>query len=307
MFIRRLNSANWGRISMIPLIKIIIPIYNNERYIRRCMESILMQTERRFLVVIVDDGSTDRSGSICDEYAAEYTDRIHVIHQENKGLSAARNIALDDETECKYVTFVDSDDWIHPRYLERLLRAAESTEAEIAIGRHVKTVEMLSVDDTEPEVCVCSPEEAYCMKSISTTPVWSKLFLSELWENIRFPLGKIYEEYYTTWKLIFSASRIAVVDQDLYFYFVNENGIVHSQWNGRRMDLFPALDEKIDFFEKNHFHKAEARARFKKSRMLEKFIEKVKLLDCADEYLVLLLEMKNGEMKYDTKNDGDND
>lgn len=292
---------------MIPLIKIIIPIYNNERYFCRCMESILRQTERRFIVVIVDDGSTDCSGAICDKYAASYTEKIHVIHKEHRGLSVARNIALDYETECKYVTFIDSDDWIHPRYLERLLRAAESTKAEIAIGRHVKTVEMLPLDTAKPEVFVCSSEEAYCMKSISTTPVWGKLFLAELWDNIRFPIGRIYEEYYTTWKLIFSASRIAVVDQDLYFYFVNENGIVHSQWNGRRMDLFPALDEKIAFFEKNHFHKAEARARFKKHRTLEKFIDNVKFLDSADEYLELLVKMKNGEMKYDTKNDGDND
>lgn len=291
---------------MIPLIKIIIPIFNNERYFCRCMESILMQTEKRYMVIIVDDGSTDQSGVICDKYAADYSEIIHVIHQENKGLSAARNIALDYETDCKYLTFIDSDDWIHPRYLEQLLFAVESTASKIAIGRHVKTVEKFSMDFVEPEIYVCSPEEAYCMKSISTTPVWGKLFLSELWDNIRFPVGKIYEEYYTTWKLIFSVPCIAVVNQELYFYFVNKNGIVNSQWNCRRMDLFPALDEKIAFFENNHFYKAEARARFKKRRMLEKFIEKVRLLDSEDEYLDILLKMKKGEMKSDTSNDGDN-
>lgn len=291
---------------MAPLIKIIIPIYNNERYFCRCMESILMQTEKRYFVIIVDDGSTDQSGTICDKYATDYPEMIHVIHQENKGLSAARNIALDYVMDCKYVTFIDSDDWIHPCYLEQLLFAAESTKSKIAIGRHVKTSKKISMNFIKPEVYVCSPEEAYCMKSISTTPVWGKLFLTELWDNIRFPVGKIYEEYYTTWKLIFSVPHIAVVNQELYFYFVNKNGIVNGQWNYRRMDLFPALDEKIDFFKKNQFYKAEERARFKKHGMLRKFIEKVMLLDSRDKYLNLLLKMKKGEMKNDASNDGDN-
>ena len=291
---------------MQPLITIIVPVYNNERFFCRCMDSIMMQTEKRFMVVVIDDGSIDHSGAICDDYAARYPEKVHVIHQENKGLSTARNIALDLNTGCKYVTFIDSDDWVHPKYLEHLLWASESGDAEIAICRHVKTADFFTVDESDPEMSVCSSEEAYLMKSISTTPAWGKLFRTDLWENIRFPLGKIYEEYYTTWKLIFRASRIAVVNQVLYYYYINENGIVHSRWNGRRMDLFPALDEKIEFFEKNHYYSAAARCKLKRHRMIEKFIEKVKQSDCADEYLTILHEMKKREIKNDTQNDGDN-
>ena len=120
------------------IISVIIPIYNNEKYIQRCLDSILKQTFFNYDLILVDDGSSDNSGSICEEYAQK-DKRIQVIHQENNGLSAARNSGLEwmyANSKCEWVSFVDSDDWIHPRYLEALLHAVNSKNVKISACSH---------------------------------------------------------------------------------------------------------------------------------------------------------------------------
>ena len=116
------------------LVSVIIPVYNVSRYLPQCFESVISQTYRNLEIIVIDDGSTDDSGSICDQYA-EKDDRIHVIHTDNRGLASARNLGLENVSG-KYILFIDSDDWIEPQTIETFIGAALKTEADIVIARY---------------------------------------------------------------------------------------------------------------------------------------------------------------------------
>lgn len=255
-----------------PLIKVIVPVYKTEKYLKRCINSILSQTERRFELILINDGSPDSCAQIC-EYYAERDSRIHVINQKNQGLSVARNVGLQYKSNCKYITFIDSDDWIHPQYFEMLLQAAENTKCKVVIVGHLKVVREVQITKlTNMTLSVYSPEECYCLTSISTTPIWGKLYKSELFNDLKFPVGKIHEDYYITWKILFKLKEIAVINTPMYYYFKNPEGIMHNSSMQKHMDLFPALEEKIDFFHLKKYFNAENRALTKMFKMLDKYI-----------------------------------
>lgn len=250
----------------------VVPIYNTEKYLKRCINSIVYQTESRFELVLVNDGSSDSCVQICEDYAKNDS-RIVIINQENQGLSVARNIGLEYKSDCKYITFIDSDDWVHPQYLEILLETAETTKCGVVIASHVKVDQELQFTKLDGIIpFIYSPEECYCLASISTTPVWGKLYRSELFNDLRFPVGKIHEDYYITWKILFKLKKIAVIDIPMYFYFKNPNGIMHNSSIKKHMDLFPAIEEKIDFFHLEKYINAEKKAKNKLFKMLDKYI-----------------------------------
>ena len=250
----------------------VVPIYNTEKYLKRCINSIVYQTESRFELVLVNDGSSDSCVQICEDYAKNDS-RIVIINQENQGLSVARNIGLEYKSDCKYITFIDSDDWVHPQYLEILLETAETTKCGVVIASHVKVDQELQFTKLDGIIpFIYSPEECYCLASISTTPVWGKLYRSELFNDLRFPVGKIHEDYYITWKILFKLKKIAVIDIPMYFYFKNPNGIMHNYSMKKHMDLFPAIEEKIDFFHLEKYINAEKKAKNKLFKMLDKYI-----------------------------------
>lgn len=270
-------------------VKIIIPIYNTEKYLERCLDSVQSQTYQDITVILVDDGSTDSCPSICDRFTRKDS-RFRTVHQANHGLSFARNVGIDLSNDGGYLTFVDSDDWLHPTYIEALLSAVKNTGVPMAICRHARVRNQDASANSElfmpPRVR--SSEECYCMTDISTTPAWGKLYHSSLFESLRFPIGKIHEDYYVTWKALFRAEKIAVVPSTLYFYFYNPSGIMHSQWTPKRMDFFPAIIEKIQYFRSNQFYEAAARATKKMNGMIDKYIGAVAETSYATEYLPLL-------------------
>lgn len=274
------------------VIKIVIPVYKTEKHLERCINSVIRQTERNFELVLVDDGSPDRCPQICDRFE-DLDSRIHVIHMEHRGLSAARNAGMDYGSDCKYLAFIDSDDWIHPRYLEMLLKAIRETGCPMSIAAHVKTggrVDEVEIKDVQP--AVYSAEESYCLKTISTTPAWGKLFETGLFDSIRFPVGRIHEDYYTMWKALFRARKTAVVKEPLYYYYVNTEGIMRSSWTPERMDLFPALKEKIMFFQENGYYKAKARAVTKMNLTAGKYIKRIEDTPYAEEFIPQLIELQ---------------
>jgi len=275
------------------MIKVIIPVYKSEEYLQRCIESVLNQTEKNLFVVLVDDGSPDRCGEICDDYA-RHNNNIYVIHQDNKGISAARNAGIELKTNCEYIAFVDSDDWIHPRYFEALLKALETTGCSLSICGHIKTSKVIE-NNAENEIytTVLSPEDCYCNTTISSTPAWGKLYHESLFQNIRFPEGKLYEEYRTTWKILFNLQQVAVVTNKLYFYFYNDNGISHSTWTPKRMEIFSALEEKISFFTSRKLEKALRRSIYKYIKTSEKYISAVIGTEYEKQYIPTLLKMRS--------------
>lgn len=205
-----------------PLISVIVPVYNVEPYLRRCVDSILRQTYRNLEILLVDDGSTDRSGTICDACAQQDT-RVKVIHQKNQGQAAARNHGI-DQAKGEYLSFVDSDDFIEERMLETLCRdAAEAGVMLAAAGFRKVSDAVASSAPTEgigPEIM--SGKEAIdsllLSEEIGDFP-WNKLYDRRLFDGVRYPEGYIFEDLGTTYRLVERCPRISFRREALYNYY----------------------------------------------------------------------------------------
>lgn len=218
-------------------IGIIVPVYNVEHYLRKCIESVLGQTFQDFSVTLVDDGSTDHSGSICDEYAYKDT-RITVIHKKNEGPSAARNCGL-EENKSEYIVFVDADDHIDSRYLEILFRSVEENDADIGICCETDVwmegdVKLFEFDyqniisNTE----IISKSEAYkrmMQPGNVSVCAWAKIYDRKLIQSIRYPVGEIYEDCKVIDQIIESSRRIVYIPYEGYYYLVRKGSITHSE------------------------------------------------------------------------------
>lgn len=243
-------------------ISVIVPIYKVEPYLRRCVDSILAQTFTDFELILVDDGSPDNCGAICDEYAQKDS-RVHVIHQENGGLSAARNAGIDyclSQKNSQYLSFIDSDDCVSPLYLEKLYLALVENHADVSIcgdtsfslnQTPVYTATNFSGNRVLDGKQACQLIYSYKSKHASYVSAWCKLYKTELFQNIRFPKGKLHEDQFTTYRVLYVAHRIVEIGDQLYGYFINENGIMHSRFNIKRFDDLVALDEAILFYQEH--------------------------------------------------------
>lgn len=244
------------------MISVIVPVYKVEPYLHRCVDSILAQTFTDFELILVDDGSPDNCGAICDEYAQKDA-RVHVIHQANGGLSAARNAGIEyclSKSESQYLSFIDSDDCVSLQYLEKLYQAAVDHQAEISICGYTsfsaqelpdysRIIFSGSLLLNKTQACrllyECKSNHAYFVVT------YCKLYKAELFRNVRFPVGRIHEDQFTTYKLFYTANRIVEIGECLYGYFINENGIMRSPFSIRRFDDLFALDEAISFFRRH--------------------------------------------------------
>lgn len=243
------------------VVSVIVPVYKVEPYLRRCVDSILAQTFTDFELILVDDGSPDSCGAICDEYA-EKDSRVHVIHQQNGGLSSARNAGIDwafANSASHWLTFIDSDDWIHPETLRYLLRDAQDLHTSISMCGYCEKSES-GMPELAPErtrAVLIVPEELWSgRKHVNATIACAKLYRKELFASIRYPVGKIHEDEFVTYRLLFSQERIAVRDDPFYCYFQNPNGIIRSSWSSAHLAALDALQEQIDYFQKYGFPNA---------------------------------------------------
>ncbi len=247
-----------------PLISVVVPVYKVEKYLCRCVDSILAQTFTDFELILVDDGSPDNSGAMCDDYAAKDS-RVRVIHKENGGLSDARNAGI-EVAEGKYLYFIDSDDVMHADCLNILLVALRRSNAQIAGGGFVRFEGDMPSSDLcnavwDRECTSHSSQETLGMyfdgrESLhSVVSSCCKLYCAELFEDVRFPVGRLFEDEFTVYKLYYKASAIAFVDMPLYFYFVNSGGITGTLSLQKRFDEYDAQWERMSFFAT---HKLEA-------------------------------------------------
>jgi glycosyltransferase involved in cell wall biosynthesis len=231
-----------------PEISVIIPVYNTEEYLHRCLDSVLSQTYTDFELIIVDDGSTDLSGEICDGYVVKDS-RVRVFHQANQGQAAARNHALDwvfANSDSKYISFVDSDDWVHPRYLELLREGLIRFNVNICQCEHIETSGLSDITAVS-ENFSCIPAEEQYIHHYSAF-MWDKLFSRSCWENMRFPEGQIYEDLAVWYKILFSEQELSLVDETLYYYYINPNGTMRQDWHPGMMARLDAWDQQVDFF-----------------------------------------------------------
>lgn len=234
-------------------ISVIVPIYKVEKFIHRCVDSILAQTFTDFELVLVDDGSPDNCGKICDEYE-EKDDRIVVIHKENGGLSDARNAGLDwmfEHSKSEWVTFVDSDDFLHPQMLEILFSKAVETKNHLIVCDFEKFEENDIVNPSPVKVIVVTesaPEYFFCESSFIETVTWAKLYHRNCFNSIRFPFGKIHEDNFFTYRIIFSQQSVLHIELPLYYHLNNPDGISNSDCIPEHMSAFEAYRQQIAFF-----------------------------------------------------------
>ncbi len=233
-------------------ISVIVPVYNVEKYLHRCVDSVLGQRFSDWELILVDDGSPDNCGAICEEYARQDS-RITVLHQKNAGLSAARNAAmdyLDAHSQSQWLTFLDSDDWLHPDFLQRLLDAAQEAGSKVSVSGYGETQgEEPAVKEADLVHQLWTPENFYRSRNIDATIACAKLYHRSCFETIRYPLGKIHEDEFVTYRILFQEQQVVFVPAPLYAYFVNPAGITKRPWNPRRLDAWQAYEEQIRFFE----------------------------------------------------------
>lgn len=228
-----------------PLVSVIVPVYKVEKYLRNCLDSLVGQTLSNWEAILVDDGSPDRCGEICDEYAAKDS-RFKVIHKENGGLSSARNAAL-PIAKGTFIFFLDSDDYLHCKALKSLCVIATEYDVDIVQCNFIRGEE-----SKFPEI-VESGYSYYDNHSIFTSfaakiITWGKLYRRNVIEDIRFPVGLINEDDFTTWKFYYRAKRIMVTDTPYYYYTVNSGSIMANQQRKPNLNYFNAYRERIDFF-----------------------------------------------------------
>ena len=235
------------------MISVIVPVYKVEPYLARCVDSILAQTYTDFELILVDDGSPDNCGIICDEYAKKDS-RVRVIHQQNGGLSAARNAGL-EAAKGSFITFIDSDDFIDQHALEQLYGALASNKADVAVSaffRFTNESEITAPNQIEAGVRCISGEEAcqeiYRKDYIKFTTSWGKLYRADLFRDVRFPVGKINEDEATTYKLYLASEKVAVLKDQLYYYRFNPNGIMQTKTFSNAADYYEALEERERIF-----------------------------------------------------------
>lgn len=238
-----------------PRISVIVPVYKVEDFLARCVDSILAQTFTDFELILVDDGSPDRCGEFCDAYARK-DGRVHVIHQQNGGLSAARNSGIDwvmKNSDSRWLSFIDSDDWVHPDFLKILYAAAEETACKISACGFFCTGGAPISDQEDLKIECLSADDYYCgnYHKGATPAACGKLYHRSMFRKLRYPVGKLHEDEFTTYILLYQAGKIGVTPAALYAYFQNPESITRSNWHPGRMHVLEAFEQQIDFAKKN--------------------------------------------------------
>lgn len=235
-----------------PLVSVIIPVYNVEKYLRDCVDSVLSQTYKNIEIILVDDGSPDNCPSICDEYATKDS-RVRVIHKENGGLSDARNVGI-DIANGEWLCFVDSDDVVNVEYVNVLLSAAIQNDCDIAICgyKRFSADEEINIKNSfsNTKTRIISPVEAFKNQYISDVTryvvAWNKIYKKKLFSiDIRYPKGRLHEDDFTTYKLFFRANKIADLSAVLNFYRTRNESITAKYSTKRILDYITAHTESL--------------------------------------------------------------
>lgn len=216
------------------LVSIVVPVYNVDKFLERCVNSLLLQSYQQIEIILINDGSTDNSPNICDRYKRE-NKNVLVFHQSNKGLSAARNLGIKN-AKGKYIIFVDSDDFINYKFIETLKAGIDLNTSDISICNY-KRVHKIEDDKF---INICSNENNFslvtrdfCINKLledqSFTSAWGKMYLTKMFKNIKFPVGKYYEDLFIMPLLFMNSTKITIINSELYYYNQIGASITRSQ------------------------------------------------------------------------------
>ena len=239
---------------MKPIISVIVPVYNVERYVKKCLDSILVQTFENIEIIVVDDGSTDSSGVICDEYAKR-DNRVHVYHKTNGGLSSARNYGIERATG-RYLGFVDSDDYIDPDMYEVLLNNLLKYDADMSLcglfdvfnGKPRK----VNTDNRTFEATVEETIKIVLEAKITSVTAVNKLYKRELFAFVRYPEGKTSEDAFIILDLIMKCKKTVITTIQKYYYIHRPGSITTSHFNPRTLDVLEAYNKNYRIIEANY-------------------------------------------------------
>jgi len=237
-----------------PKISVIVPVYKVELYLRQCLDSIIAQTYNNLEIILVDDGSPDACGFICDEYAKK-DDRIIVIHKENGGLSDARNIGIDIASG-EYLTFIDSDDWIELDMVEFLYDNLENNKADISCcNYYLAYMNSTMVLNNYNEIILFEKQEAvkeiFFNKRIHTF-FWGKLYKKNIFNYLRLPKSKHYEDIFIMLDILLKTNKIVVCNVVKYYYRQRKSSIVHRNYTPKMLDLIEAAERNLSIIEENY-------------------------------------------------------
>lgn len=237
-------------------ISVIIPIYKVEKYLNRCVESVVNQSYQNLEIILVDDGSPDNCPKLCDDWA-EKDKRIKVIHKENGGLSDARNAGM-DEMSGEYVFFVDSDDWIHKDTLKILMMFQNRQDVDIVECKALPTSKEVTDDQIDVEniaLSVLDTKEAMA-SLLREMPlkqtVWNKLYKRNIVEGIKFEVGKYHEDEFWTYQVLDRAKKILFVDVELYYYYQRQDSIMGQAFSLKRLDAIEGRYKRLEMFKENY-------------------------------------------------------
>lgn len=229
------------------LISVIVPVYKVEKYLDKCVASIVNQTYRNLEIILVDDGSTDNCGAMCDQWAAKDS-RIRVIHKENGGLSDARNAGMAAATG-NWIAFVDSDDWIAADMYETLRNTARTHDCDVAACAYLQIYpgEEVPKEANSGNVTVLNRTEAMtalikdgCVRQV----VWNKLYAADLVKDIPFAVGKCHEDEFWTYQVIAKMNRYAAVEHVGYYYLQRDGSIMGQKYSRKRLDALEAKQRR---------------------------------------------------------------
>lgn len=246
-------------------ISVIVPIYNVEQYLDKCVESLVNQTYKNLEIILVDDGTKDKSGEMADLWSIK-DERIKVIHKENGGLSDARNAGMKIATG-EYITFVDSDDWINYKMYAILINNLEKYNADISVCAVKKVYKEDVVNEKQvvnkEEICVFTSEEALenlLDEGIFKQTVWNKLYKREVIDGIYFEFGKIHEDEFWTYQIFGKCEKIVYTVEQLYYYLQRSGSIMDKPFSMSRLDALEARNNRLNYI-KQKFPKLEIKAK----------------------------------------------
>lgn len=238
------------------LVSVIIPVYKVEKFLSECIESVINQTHKNLEIILVDDGSPDNCGEICDEYAKR-DNRVKVIHKENGGLSSARNAGL-EVANGEYISFIDSDDYVANNYIEKLYKLCVENDADIAECDFLKfeKVEEIKKNKIKDEIVesytsVEMQERMYSEYGVRTVIVCNKLYNKKIYNELKFPNGKLHEDEFITYKALDKAKKIVLTNQKLYFYRCNYSSITNQKFNIKKLDAVEAMQERKEYYKRD--------------------------------------------------------
>ncbi len=237
------------------MVSVVVPVYNTEKYIRECIDSIIEQDYSYFEIILVDDGSTDNSGKLCDEYANSF-DNVSVLHKENGGLSSARNAGI-DAARGDLITFIDSDDfYLVKDVIRKLVKIIDRYDIDIACCNYTSDRNAVYSDSRRhSEISFYKKEEAisrlfddYGIRCFSC----NKLFKKQIFNNIRFPEGKFFEDIITMYHVMENVKSLAFYDEKMYFYRKRCNSITVSPFSDKNFDMLEAINHVLLNAEHDH-------------------------------------------------------